>query len=85
MPSVTSRLGLCRGEQPSNWRREAYIESYNGEQMFDLYRDKDEQNNVVCDPEYAPARQELRDRLPELVAMQDYPMPRRDLFALGVH
>ena len=30
-------------------------------------------------------RQELRDRLLELVVMQDYPMPRRDLFALGMH
>jgi hypothetical protein len=27
----------------------------------------------------------LRDRLLELIVMQDYPTTRRELFALGVH
>ena len=53
--------------------------------MFDLRTDPDEQHNVVADPAYAAQRQALRDRLLELIVMQDYPKTRRELFALGVH
>ena len=57
----------------------------NGEQMFDLRSDPDEQANVVADPAYAGTRQQLRDQLMDLIVLQDYPKTRRDLFALGVH
>ena len=57
----------------------------NGEQMFSLQDDTDEQHNIVADPAYSGTRQELRDRLMELMVMQDYPKTRRELFALGVH
>ena len=53
--------------------------------MFDLRKDPDEQHNLVADPDYADIRRELRDRLMELIVMQDYPKTRRNLFALGVH
>ena len=56
-----------------------------GEQMFDLSKDPDEQENIVADPSHADDRQQLRDRLMELIILQDYPKTRRDLFAFGVH
>lgn len=56
-----------------------------GEQMFDLRSDPDEQRNLVADPAFADIRRELRDRLLELIVLQDHPKTRRDLFALGVH
>ena len=78
---------------PGDWARTIRTAQYrytfyasdNGEQMFDLRTDPDEQHNVVADPAYARIRQELRDRLLELIVMQDYPKTRRELFALGVH
>jgi len=56
-----------------------------GEQLFDLGNDPDEQRNLAADPGHAETRRELRDRLMELIVMQDYPKTRRELFALGVH
>ena len=53
--------------------------------MFDLRKDRDEQHNLVAEPEYAEVRVQLRDRLMELIVKQDYPKTRRNLFALGVH
>jgi len=57
----------------------------NGEQLFDLAADPDEQHNVVADPAFADIRRELRDQLVELIVLQDFPKTRRELFALGVH
>ena len=57
----------------------------NGEQLFDLRVDPDEQRNLVADGAYRAVRQELRDRLLELIVLQDYPKTVRELFALGVH
>ena len=79
--------------EPGTWARTIRTSKYrytlypkgNGEQLFDLERDEDELHNIVSDPEYATIRQDLRDRLLELIVMQDYPMPRRDLYALGIH
>ncbi len=114
IPTLAGRslMPLCRGEEPSDWRKAAYCESYNaiwsihpgdwartirtrefrytfypgnGEQMFDLRDDPDEQHNIVAEPEYGSVRQELRDQLMELIVLQDHPKTRRDLFALGVH
>lgn len=51
----------------------------NGEQLFDLRTDLDEQYNVVANPAYAV------ERLLEMIVMQDYPKSRRELLALGVH
>ena len=78
---------------PTRWVRTVRTESHRyslylnggGEQLFDLRQDPDEQHNLAADPAAADVRQALRDRLLELVAMQDYPKTRRELFALGVH
>jgi arylsulfatase A-like enzyme len=78
---------------PGDWARTIRTKDYrytfyahgNGEQMFDLRADPDEQVNIVADPSYATVRQGLRDQLLELIVMQDYPKTRRELFALGVH
>jgi arylsulfatase A-like enzyme len=78
---------------PGDWARTirtadfryTFYAAGNGEQMFDLRADPDELRNVVADPAYAAQRQALRDRLLELIVMQDYPKTRRELFALGVH
>ncbi len=78
---------------PGDWARTIRTERYrytlyptgNGEQLFDLLEDPDEQNNLVADPEHTRIRTDLRDQLLELIVLQDYPKPRRDLYALGVH
>ena len=77
---------------PGDWARTIRTEDFrytfypnNGEQLFDLRHDPDEQHNLAADPASASIRQRLRDKLLELIVMQDYPKTRRDLFALGVH
>ena len=79
--------GILASETGAKYLPRAYTFYANdsGEQMFDLRADPDEQVNLVADPAYAEIRQELRDRLLELIVMQDYPKTRRELFALGVH
>ena len=79
--------------EPGDWARTIRTKDFrytfypdgNGEQLFDLRVDPDEQDNVVADPAFATVRQELRDHLLELVVLQDHPKTRRELFALGVH
>ena len=56
-----------------------------GEQLFDLIQDPDEQNNVGADPRYRQTREALREELINQIVLQDYPHPRRSLFAIGVH
>ena len=76
-----------------DWARTIRTERYrytfypngNGEQLFDLQEDPDEQCNLFDDPDHAEARRDLRDRLLELIVLQDYPKTRRECFALGVH
>ena len=78
---------------PADWSRTIRTPQYrytlfarsNGEQLFDVAADPQEQNNLVNDPAFANVRQLLRDQLLELIIMQDYPKTRRSLFALGVH
>lgn len=78
---------------PGDWARTIRTREFrytlyangNGEQMYDLRVDPDEQRNIAPDLGYASVRQELRDRLLEQIVMQDYPKTRRELFALGVH
>jgi arylsulfatase A-like enzyme len=65
--------------------RYTYYPDGNGEQLFDLEADPDEQKNLVSDPEHSSLRQELKDRLMELIIRQDYPVPPRDLFLFGIH
>ena len=114
-PSTSGRslAELCRGERPDDWRKEAYIESFqffgqdalgtwartirtsryrytyfadgNGEQLFDLEADPDEQRNLANDPEHSSLRRQLKDRLMELIIRQDYPVSPRDLFLFGIH
>ena len=65
--------------------RYTYYPHGGGDQLFCLRDDPDEQHNLVGDPAHEGVRQDLRDRLMELIIMQDYPLPMRELFALGVH
>ncbi|MHC4562800.1 MAG: sulfatase family protein [Planctomycetota bacterium] len=77
----------------SDWARTIRTHQYrytlyacnNGEQLFDMQADPQEQNNLAGAPAFAGVRQELRDQLMELIIMQDYPKTRRSLFAIGVH
>lgn len=77
---------------PGDWARTIRTVRYRytlypgqGEQLFDLDGDPDEQRNLMASPDHAAAKCELRDRLMHQIIMQDYPKTRRDLFALGVH
>ncbi|RMD84905.1 MAG: DUF4976 domain-containing protein, partial [Lentisphaerae bacterium] len=77
---------------PGDWVRTIRTRRYrytlywnNGEQLFDLKADPDEQRNLVKDPDYVTIRNDLRDRLMNLIIAQDWPKTRRELFALGVH
>jgi arylsulfatase A-like enzyme len=80
----TSPRQWSRTVRDRRWRYTRYAAG-GGEQMFDLENDPDEQQNRVADPNCAAERERLRDALLEAVIMQDYPKPRRNLFALGVH
>ena len=51
----------------------------------DLGHLDDQLGRVMAAPAHAATRNELRDRLLDLVILQDYPHTHRDLFALGVH
>ena len=74
----------ARTVRTDRYRYTYYPDGY-GEQLFDLLEDRDEQRNLVADPDHAQVRVGLRDRLLDLVIGQDYPKTRRELFALGVH
>jgi arylsulfatase len=67
----------------AKWRYTWYPDD--GEQLFDLISDPDEQKNLSKDPAHAQVRTEMRDRLLKSIVLQDWPRTRRDLFALGVH
>lgn len=56
-----------------------------GEQLFDLVADPEETRNLVVDPAHRETRDRLRMVLLEKIVKQDYPHPRRGLFAHGVH
>ena len=71
-------------DRTAEWRYTRYPGG-TGEQLFHLAEDPDAQRNLAGDPAHAAVRNELRDRLLDLVILQDYPHTGRDLFALGVH
>ena len=73
----------ARTVRTAKWRYTWYPDE--GEQLFDLEADPDEQENLARDPAHTEERQELRDRLFKLVVLQDWPRTRRELFALGAH
>ena len=73
----------ARTVRTSRFRYTLYPRS--GEQLFDLAEDPDERQNLAGSAAHADVRRDLRDQLIELIVSQDYPKPRRDLFALGVH
>jgi arylsulfatase A-like enzyme len=73
----------ARTVRTARWRYTWYPDD--GEQLFDLETDPDEQRNLARDPAHAETRQSLRDQLLKLIVLQDWPRPRRELFALGVH
>ncbi|MFM1654214.1 sulfatase [Brevibacillus sp. B_LB10_24] len=78
---------------PNSWARTIRTKEFrytfypngNGEQMFHLGKDVNEQNNIVSNPEFADVRQKLRDRLMDLIVLQDYPKTPRNLVKLGVY
>ena len=82
--STATPRNWARSVRTSDWRYTRYPNG-TGEQLFHLAEDPDEQHNLAADPAHAAVRNELRDRLLDLVILQDYPHSHRDLFALGVH
>ena len=79
-----STVNWARTVRTSEWRYTMYPLS-RGEQLFRLSEDPDEQRNLAGDATHAAVRREMRDRLLDLVILQDYPSTVRSLFALGVH
>jgi arylsulfatase A-like enzyme len=73
----------ARTVRTRDWRYTLYPGGQ-GEQLFSLREDPDEQHNLAGDARYSSARRELRDRLLEQVILQDYPHTRHSLFSLGV-
>ena len=67
----------------AKWRYTWYPDD--GEQLFNLPDDPDEQTNLASDPAFANVRGEMRDRLLKSIVLQDRPRTRRELFAPGVH
>ena len=65
--------------------RYTYYPDNNGEQLFDIINDPQEQMNLTGEPAYQDIKRELKDRLLECIIRQDYPKTVRELFALGVH
>ncbi len=74
----------ARTIRTSEWRYTLYPGG-TGEQLFHLRTDPHETRNLAFDPRHAHVRQRLRDRLLELIILQDYPHTPRERFALGVH
>ena len=78
---------------PAHWARTVRTARYRytlypggqGEQLFDLHEDPDEQVNMAWDPARLGVAREMRDRLMEAIILQDWPHPPRGRFALGVH
>ena len=73
----------ARTIRTNEWRYTFYPGN-NGEQLFWLKDDPDEQHNLAGDAGYTSRRTELRDRLLEEIVLQDYPHTRRDCYSLGV-
>ena len=88
LPFIYSKEDLS----PYSWARTVRNKQYRytmypmnkGEQLFDLYNDPDEQVNLVVNSKYMKSRQELRDRLLDLIITQDYPYAPRNLCKHGV-
>jgi arylsulfatase A-like enzyme len=84
--NITGSDTACwaRTIRTSEWRYTMYPGG-TGEQLFRIREDPNELRNLAFDPRFANARSRLRDRLMELLVLQDYPHPPRSRFALGVH
>lgn len=74
----------ARTIRTSEWRYTTYPGG-TGEQLFRLREDPNETKNLAFDARFANARARMRDRLLELMILQDYPHTPRSRFALGVH
>lgn len=81
--SSTTPAFWARTIRTRDWRYTLYPGGQ-GEQLFSLRNDPDEQRNLAGDAGYRSTRGEMRDRLLEQVILQDYPHTRNDLFSLGV-
>ncbi len=74
----------ARTIRTAEWRYTMYPGG-RGEQLFRIREDPNETKNLAFDPRFANARSRMRDRLLELMILQDYPHTPRSRFALGVH
>ena len=74
----------ARTVRTAEWRYTMYPQG-NGAQLFNLVDDPDEQVNLAGEAEFAEVRSEMRDRLLEMVILQDYPHSPRSRFAYDVH
>ena len=79
-----SPIHWARTLRTADWRYTLYPGG-SGEQLFPVADDPEEQHNLAGDPGYAAVRRDLRDRLLELIILQDYPHSPREVFSLGVH
>lgn len=73
----------ARSVRTHEWRYTTYPQG-GGEQLFNLTTDPDEQRDLARHPAYDGMRRDLRDRLLELLILQDYPHSPRSRFAFGV-
>ena len=74
----------ARTVRTAEWRYTMYPRG-NGEQLFNLLDDPDEQLNRAGDEKFGAVRTRMRDRLLEHVILQDYPHSPRSRFAYDVH
>lgn len=65
--------------------RYSMIVGHDEEELIDLARDPDEQTNVAGDPRYGDALVRMRHDMLKRLAMQDFPLPPRDLVVIGAH
>lgn len=89
---VESYNSICSIEY-SDWARTiladgfryTYYPDNNGDQLFDIKNDPNEQVNLTADTNYLEIKRNLKDRLMECIIRQDFPKTIRELYALGVH
>jgi arylsulfatase A-like enzyme len=81
-----------KSDDPGDWARTIITDKRRytvypggGDQLFDRRKDPDELHNLAGNPLFAADRRRLRDELLEMIVLRDYPKPRRELFAFGVH
>jgi len=74
----------ARTIRTKEWRY-TYYPMGSGEQLFCLKNDPNEITNLASNEKYYIVKQEMKDKLMELIILQDYPHSPRSQFALGAH